>query len=235
MAQAANNVEKAEELAGLGVVERVDAMVNFVKKTARINLVLQFFARPEFERIRTDLRGQREKADMFVEWIVSKHEENRLLSNLIARYKDYAVTYLSEEFAVEKPEKLEAGDLRLVDPLSPAKEKQLREEVSRTCNEELVAALRRSKVEESLAAKAVRAAMNKEQYLGIYLLLGGINQQFDFCPADTRSEQVYLHKRLKKEKELLGKLGEKKEELLFLGKLSVTRPRLFEVVVIVCR
>jgi len=42
--------------------------------------------------------------------------------------------------------------------------------------------------------------MNKEQYLGIYLLLEGVNQQFDFCPSDPKSEQIYLHKKLKKDK-----------------------------------
>ena len=62
-------------------------------------------------------------------------------------------------------------------------------------------------------------------------MLGGINQQFDFCPADPKSEQVYLHKKLRKDKELLRKLADKKDELLFLGKLSVTRPKLFEVLV----
>jgi len=56
------------------------------------------------------------------------------------------------------------------------------------------------KVGHKLAEDSAKAAMNKEQYLGIYLLLEGVNQQFDFCPSDPKSEQIYLHKKLKKDK-----------------------------------
>ena len=95
LAQAANNVNRAEELIDLGLVDKVESMIFFVKKSARINIVLQFFAKPEFEEIRADLKGKKAKAGKFVEWVIIRNEENRPLSNMIARYKDYAVTFLS--------------------------------------------------------------------------------------------------------------------------------------------
>jgi len=95
LTQAANNVEKAEELLNLGLLDRVESMIYFAKKAARINLVLQFFARPDFETIRADLKGKKDKAIKFVEWVLNKNDNNRALSKLIAKYKDYVVTYLS--------------------------------------------------------------------------------------------------------------------------------------------
>ena len=59
------------------------------------------------------------------------------------------------------------------------------------------------KVKKSLAVEMASAARNDLQALKPYLILGGLNKQFDFCPPSPQAEQIFLFKRWRKEKDLL--------------------------------
>ena len=87
------------------------------------------------------------------------------------------------------------------------------------------------KVDEKLAEKALKASKNNLNEIGPYLRMGGVNMQFDFCPPNSKSEQVFLFKNWRKEKNLLKKLRNEKEHLLWLSQISVLRPKMYECIV----
>ena len=134
LAQANNHLERSDDLIQKDAVEKVEKLVNLIKRNSRINIVLQFFARPEFEKILHVMKGDKKKAGKFVEWVIHQNEDNLTLAKLIARYKDYAVTLLSGEYALLKQEKMEHSELKFEEPLAIEQQRKLRSEVEGNYN-----------------------------------------------------------------------------------------------------
>lgn len=82
-------------------------------------------------------------------------------------------------------------------------QQKVKDDVDKITDEKMVEALTQANVEEKLALLAVKAARNKITQLKTYLCLGGIDQQFDFCPQNSKTEQLFLYNRWRKEKDLL--------------------------------
>jgi hypothetical protein len=101
------------------VVETANNIILCLKKTARINLVLQFFSQPVFERILPKLKQNPKKCRDFIEFIITKYKENTLLVLLIKQYKTYIETILTGVYAVDKEKNLEYKQLNFTHQLEP--------------------------------------------------------------------------------------------------------------------
>jgi hypothetical protein len=73
-----------------------------ITKKGRINYLLHFLANPKFDKIREKLFNNNDKARIFLDWIRETNADNIALCQLIKRYKDYALSFLTGIDQVKK-------------------------------------------------------------------------------------------------------------------------------------
>lgn len=71
LVQANYDLSKAEIIIREGLIPEVERYINTCDKTCRINIVVEFFNRPEFDKIKASLQGNPKKAEKFVNWVIS--------------------------------------------------------------------------------------------------------------------------------------------------------------------
>jgi hypothetical protein len=78
-----------------------------LKKSTRVNLVLQFFTHPAFSRLIPKLKQNRPKCEAFIDEVVKKYKPHGLLVTLIKKYRLQVVTVLTGVYSLEKEKDLE--------------------------------------------------------------------------------------------------------------------------------
>lgn len=121
-------------------------MYTLMTNKSKINLVLQFFNHPQFQKIRTSLQGNREKADKFFDWVVSEiKDKSTFKKKILKEFKEYAVAFLCRDYAIANGDLLEEipmkKGLKVYEQSSLEEQNKVRSQILSQTNIKLVKAL----------------------------------------------------------------------------------------------